>query len=86
MRKGLIMLATAVSIGATAIGAAPASAHRYGDGYHHGYDRHHGWDRGDRWGRDREWRHHRERDRRWAWRHHHRYGYNGYYGRGYYGY
>jgi Ni/Co efflux regulator RcnB len=86
MRMGLIMLATAASLGAAAIGASPAAA--AGQYYGHG-DRgyHHGWDRHDRWDRHREWRHHeRERDRRRAWRHHHRYGYNGYYGRGYYGY
>jgi Ni/Co efflux regulator RcnB len=78
MHKGLIMIATAATLGAGMIAAAPASAQYYGGhdrGWHH-HDGHGGWDR------RREWRHHRyERERHGEWRHHH--GYRGYYGRHY---
>jgi len=86
MRTGLMILATAATLGAAAIGAAPASAQYYG--HHDGYRDHRGGDRGDRWDRHRDWqRDHRRHEREREWHHHNRhYGYNGYYGRGYYGY
>jgi Spy/CpxP family protein refolding chaperone len=77
MRTGLIMLATAATLGGSAV-ATPASAQYY----HRGSGYHHDWHRGGDWRRD-HWRH--ERDRRWEWRHHHRYGYRGYYGHGWRG-
>jgi hypothetical protein len=87
MRKGLILLATAATLGTAAI-ASPASAQYYGGGYHQGWDRGDHWDHRDGdWRRD-EWR--RERAREWR-RHHrddgyYRSGYDrGYYGGGYYG-
>jgi hypothetical protein len=80
MRKGLVLLAAAATLGTVAI-ATPASAQYYGGGYHHGDH----WDHRDRgdWRRD-DWR--RQRDWRW----HHRNGYyrSSYdrgYNQGYYG-
>ncbi len=76
MRKGLILLAAAASLGTAALSAAPASAQYHGgSGYHHGWDRH---DRHADWRRE-HYRHERERDWRW---HHRRYDhrYGNYYG------
>lgn len=77
MRTGLIMLATVATLGAAAV-ATPASAQYHHGGYGYYHDRHRGGD----WRRD-HWRH--ERDHRREWRHHHGYGYHGYYGHGWRG-
>jgi hypothetical protein len=88
MRKGLVLLATAATLGAAAI-ASPASAQYYGDGgYHHGWDRGGHWDHHDRDGRGDDWR--SERAREWRWHHrddgYYRSSYDRSYYRGGYGY
>ena len=74
MRKGLILLATAATLGAAAI-ASPASARYHDGGEHRGWER--GGHRDHRDRRGEEW--HRERAREWRWHHRH----DGYHRSGY---
>lgn len=82
MRKGLIMLAAAATLGSVGFSSAASAA----DWHHRGHDR---WEHRDR-GRHHGWRNHDRDDWRWRrWhhrRHHHRWYRNGYYNNYYNGY
>lgn len=82
MRTGLIILATAATLGAAALAAPASAAGQYG--YDHGGDRYDRGDRHDRWDHHDDWRRHeqwrREREREWRWHHRHDDRYHGYYG------